>query len=255
MDLHTWQWVVCAIGALGIGLSKTGIPGLGILAVAMFAIAMPSRESVGVVLPILIVGDIIAVSFYRRHAVWSHLIRLFPAAAIGVVVGWWALGRMSDTQVARLIGVLLIVLVVLQTIKMWADSRKMWADSRREKEADHKVHPLLAPAMGVVGGFATMVANAAGPIMVLYLLAAGLPKMEFIGTGAWYFLVMNAFKVPFSVRLGLINPHSLPIDALLAPAVIVGAIFGRWVLHHIDQRLFERAALVLTLVAAVKLLF
>jgi len=246
MDLHTWQWVVCAVGALGIGLSKTGIPGLGILAVAMFAIAMPSRESVGVVLPILIVGDIIAVSFYRRHAVWSHLWRLFPAAAIGVVVGWWALGKLNDTQVARLIGVLLIVLVMLQAIKMWADSR-------REKEADPKVHPLLAPAMGVVGGFATMVANAAGPIMVLYLLAAGLPKMEFIGTGAWYFLIMNAFKVPFSVRLGLINPHSLPIDALLAPAVIVGAIFGRWVLHRIDQRLFERAALVLTLLAAVKL--
>lgn len=246
MDLHTWQWVVCAVGALGIGLSKTGIPGLGILAVAMFAIAMPSRESVGVVLPILIVGDIIAVSFYRRHAVWSHLWRLFPAAAIGVVIGWWALGKLNDTQVARLIGALLIVLVMLQAIKMWADSR-------REKEADPKVHPLLAPAMGVVGGFATMVANAAGPIMVLYLLAAGLPKMEFIGTGAWYFLIMNAFKVPFSVRLGLINAHSLPIDALLAPAVIVGAIFGRWVLHRIDQRLFERAALVLTLVAAVKL--
>ncbi|HEX5324343.1 MAG TPA: sulfite exporter TauE/SafE family protein [Capsulimonadaceae bacterium] len=248
MHLEPWQWVVCALGAIGLGLSKTGIPGLGILAVAVFAIAIPSRESVGVVLPILLVGDIVAVSFYRRHAVWSHLVRLFPAAAVGVVIGWWALGRMSDAAVARVIGVLLIVLVALQMVKMWADAK-------RSSNAEPKVHPIVAPVMGVFGGFATMVANAAGPIMVLYLLAAGLPKMEFIGTGAWYFLIMNAFKVPFSIRLGLINSTSLPIDALLAPAVIAGAVFGRWVLHHIDQRLFERTAVVLTLIAAVKLLF
>lgn len=247
MDLHAWQWAVAALGAVGIGLSKTGIPGLGILAVALFAIAMPSRESVGVVLPVLIVGDIIAVSLYRRHAVWSHLVRLFPAAAVGVVIGWWALGKMSDTQVARLIGALLIVLVLLQMLKMWADSR-------RAKEADVKVHPLLAPAMGVLGGFATMVANAAGPIMVLYLLAAGLPKMEFIGTGAWYFFVMNLFKVPFSVKLGLINSHSLPVDAILAPACIAGALAGRLLLKRIDQGVFNVVALVLTLVAAVRLL-
>lgn len=248
MHLEAWQWAVCVVGALGIGLSKTGIPGLGILAVAMFAIGMPSRESVGVVLPVLIVGDIIAVSFYRRHAVWSHLIRLFPAAAVGVVVGWWALGKLSDQEVGRIIGSLLILLVILQAARMWADARK-------KSEVEPKIHPMLAPVMGVLGGFATMVANAAGPIMVLYLLAAGLPKMEFIGTGAWYFLVINAFKVPFSVRLGLINPFSLPIDALLAPAVVVGAVFGRWVLHRIDQGLFEKVALLFTLVAGAKLLF
>lgn len=248
MNLLAWQWAVAALGAVGIGLSKTGIPGLGILAVALFAIAMPARESVGVVLPVLIAGDIIAVSFYRRHAVWSHLIRLFPAAAVGVVIGWLALGKLNDTEVARMIGSLLILLVAMQGIRQWAEARK-------KTDADPKANPLLAPATGILGGFATMVANAAGPIMVLYLLAAGLPKMEFIGTGAWYFFVMNLFKVPFSINVGLINLRSLHVDALLVPAVVAGAIFGRWVLHKIDQKVFNSIALALTLVAAIKLLF
>lgn len=203
MHLQAWQWAVAALAAFGIGLSKTGIPGLGILAIALFAIAMPARESVGVVLPVLIVGDIIAVSLYRRHAVWSHLVRLFPAAAIGVVIGWWALGKLSDQEVARVIGALLILLVVLQTIKLWADSRG-------KGDTEPKAHPLLAPIMGALGGFATMVANAAGPIMVLYLLAAGLPKMEFIGTSAWYFFVMNLFKVTCKVSNGACSWRVVP---------------------------------------------
>jgi len=248
MTLQAWQWAVAALGAMGIGLSKTGIPGLGILAVALFAIAMPTRESVGVVLPVLIVGDIVAVTAYRRHAVWSHLFKLFPWAAAGVVIGWLAMGRLSDTAVAHLIGILLIVLVAVQFARQWAESRS-------KKEAEPSRHPLLAPVMGVLGGFATMVANAAGPIMVLYLLAAGLPKMEFIGTGAWYFFVLNLFKVPFSVKLGLINMRSLPVDAVLAPACIAGALGGRWVVKHIDQKVFNSIALALTFVAAIKLLW
>jgi uncharacterized membrane protein YfcA len=248
MTLQAWQWAVAALGALGIGLSKTGIPGLGVLAVALFAIAMPSRESVGVVLPVLIVGDIVAVTAYRRHAVWSHLIKLFPWAAAGIVIGWFALGSLNDTQVAHVIGALLIVLVAVQAIRQWAEAKS-------KNEAEPQIHPMLAPVMGMLGGFATMVANAAGPIMVIYLLAARLPKIEFIGTAAWYFFVLNLFKVPFSVQRGLINMHSLPIDAILAPACIAGALGGKLLLKHIDQKVFNSIALGLTLVAAIRLLF
>ncbi|HEX5324344.1 MAG TPA: sulfite exporter TauE/SafE family protein [Capsulimonadaceae bacterium] len=203
MTLQAWQWAVAALGALGIGLSKTGIPGLGILAVALFAIAMPSKESVGVVLPVLIVGDIIAVTAYRRHAVWSHLIRLFPWAAAGVVIGWVALGKLNNTEVAQVIGALLILLVVIQAIRQWAEARS-------KKEAEPQVHPLLAPIMGILGGFTTMVANAAGPIMVIYLLAARLPKIEFIGTAAWYFFILNLFKVTCKVSKGVCTWQAIP---------------------------------------------
>jgi uncharacterized membrane protein YfcA len=108
--------------------------------------------------------------------------------------------------------------------------------------------------MGLMAGFTTMVANAAGPIMILYLLASGLPKMEFVGTGAWYFLLMNLFKVPFSYSWGLINPASLAIDLILAPFAVIGALSGRALIPYINQRLFEGMALGLTFVASLKLL-
>jgi uncharacterized membrane protein YfcA len=108
--------------------------------------------------------------------------------------------------------------------------------------------------MGILAGFTTMVANAAGPSMVLYLLAAGLPKMEFMGTGAWFFFIVNCFKVPFLANLGLINPHSLPLDLVLGPAAVVGAFIGRAILPKIKQIVFENLALALTVVAGIKLL-
>ena len=113
----------------------------------------------------------------------------------------------------------------------------------------------LAAVLGIMAGFTTMVANAAGPIMILYLLAMRLPKIEFIGTAAWYFMCLNLFKVPFSIHLGLINPQSIPVDCMLAPCAVAGGILGRVIIGHIRQQAFEELALLLTLIAAVKLLF
>ena len=177
MHLELWQWALGALGAFLVGLSKTGIPGLGILAVAVFALIFPARESVGLVLVILICGDIVAISAYRRDASWSHLWRLFPWAAIGVVAGYFALGRVDDSQMRHLIGVILIGLVLFQFIR-----------SRRETPTDGEgspARPWLAPLTGITAGFTTMVANAAGPVMVLYLLSMRLPKIVFVGTAAW----------------------------------------------------------------------
>ncbi len=95
MQLELWQWVVGAIGAFIAGLSKTGIPGLGSLNVALFALAFPVRESVGTVLIILICADLVAITAYRRDASWAHLWRLFPSAAAGIVIGYLALGRVN----------------------------------------------------------------------------------------------------------------------------------------------------------------
>jgi uncharacterized membrane protein YfcA len=108
--------------------------------------------------------------------------------------------------------------------------------------------------MGILAGFATMVANAAGPVMVLYLLAIGLPKLVFIGTVAWFFMLVNAFKVPFSVKLGLITPESLLLDAILLLPLIPGALLGPRILHHLNQKAFETMVLLLTLVGTIRLL-
>lgn len=242
MHLELWQWALGAFGAFLVGISKTGIPGLGILSVAIFALVFPARESVGLVLVILICGDIVAVSSYRRDASWPHLWRLFPWAAAGVVAGYFALGRVDDVQMRHLIGVILLSLVVFQYIR-----------SRRPAQYDSEAQPTrpwLAPITGITAGFTTMVANAAGPVMVLYLLWMRLPKIVFVGTAAWYFLVLNLFKTPFSASLGLINAASLGVALLLGPFAIVGALVGRPVVERLNQRLFELLALALTFVAA-----
>jgi uncharacterized protein len=246
MHLEPWQWALGALGAFLVGLSKTGIPGLGILNVAIFALVFPARESVGLVLVILICGDLVAVSTYRRDASWPHLLRLFPWAAAGVVVGYIALGRIDGTQMRRLIGLILLGLVVLQ-----------FARSRRPAPAAEGAAELpgwMAPLAGVTAGFTTMAANAAGPIMVLYLLAMRLPKILFVGTTAWYFLVLNLFKVPFSASLGLINPSSLGISLALAPFAVLGALLGRPIVQRLNQRVFELSALGLTFGAALLML-
>ena len=143
-----------------------------------------------------------------------------------------------------LIGVIILVLLVLHLAR------------RRgvvKEEGEHGWW--FAPTIGVLAGFTTLVANAAGPLMVIYLLAMRLPKMEFVGTGAVFFMLLNLFKVPFMVKLGLINGESMRLNLYLAPAVFVGAWVGRKILVKMDQRLFENLALVLSALAGLKLLW
>ena len=243
MHLETWQWALACLGAYLIGLSKTGIAGIGILAVTIFSNVVPARESVGLVLIVLICADVVAVTAFRRHAVWSHLWLLFPWTGLGVGLGYFAMGKVDDLQVRKMIGTILAILVLVQF--------RQFFSKKQQKKGQHGL--LYVALMGLAAGFTTMVANAAGPIMILYLLAAGLPKMEFVGTGAWYFLLMNCFKVPFSWSLGLINPASLQVDLVLAPFAVAGALSGRALLPFINQRLFESMALSMTLLAALKL--
>ena len=104
MSLEPWQWALAAVGAFAIGVSKTGIGGLAMLAVVIFANLLPAKASSGFVLPMLVLGDFVAVTVYRRHAVWSHLWRLFPWAALGVVLGYLTMGRIDNRQAGWLIG-------------------------------------------------------------------------------------------------------------------------------------------------------
>ncbi len=244
MNLEPWQWALAIAGALLVGISKTGIAGIGMLFVVIFAQILPAKQASGVVLPLLICGDIFAVTAYRRHADWTHLWRLFPWAALGVLIGFVALGRIDDRQARLLVGVIILALLGLHVVR------------RMRSKSDEPEHAAwFAPSIGVLAGFTTLVANAAGPLMAIYLLAMRLPKMEFVGTGAVFFLLLNLFKVPFMAGLGLINAQSLLLNAVLVPAVIVGALIGRAILTRINQKLFETLALVLSAAAGVRLLW
>lgn len=245
MHLTVWQWALLALGAFSVGLSKTGIAGLGVFTVAVFANALPARASTGALLPLLLCGDVFGVAFFRKHADWSHLWRLFPWVVAGVVGGYGALDRISNAQVQRMIGGILLAMVALH-----------WWRQRQGGELTTRLPHAwwFAALTGILAGFTTMVANAAGPVMVLYLLAVGLPKLAFVGTGAWFFMFVNAFKVPFSLKLGLITPGSLVMDGLLVLPMLPGALLGPVILQRLNQRMFERITLFLTVAAAIRLL-
>jgi uncharacterized membrane protein YfcA len=246
MSFEPWQWALLIAGAVTVGLAKTGIPGVNILFVALLANAMPARQATGVILPMLILGDVFAVFFYRSHVEWRHLWKLFPWTGAGVVIGWLALGRINDQQTARLIGGILAFLLVVH----------FWRKSRRAPDENAVAHaPLwVAAGTGLLAGFTTLVANAAGSVMIIYLLAMRLPKLGFLGTNAVFFMLLNWFKVPFMVNLGLVNPASLALNLKLAPAVVAGCLVGRFAAARMNQRVFETVALALTAVAVLKLL-
>lgn len=244
MNWEWWQWALAVGGALAIGVAKTGIGGLGMLAVVIFANLMPAKQSAGFVLPMLVMADVVAVLSYRRHAQWSLLWKLFPWTALGVFLGFLAMGRIDNQQAGLLISVIVLGLVVLHLVR-----------KSRQKSDEPEHAAWFAPTIGVLAGFTTLVANAAGPLMAIYLLAMRLPKMEYMGTGAWYFLLMNLFKVPFMMNLGLVDAASFQGNLLLLPAVLAGTIIGRIVLKKIDQKLFETLALVLALAAGINLLY
>ncbi len=244
MSLESWQWALALLAAFIVGFSKTGIGGLSMLAVALFNVFYPSTKVVsGLVLPLLIVGDLVAVKSYHRHIRWPHLVKLFPWTVAGVVLGWFALGRINDRQASVLVGAIIVSMVAMQ----------LWRRRGRVGEVAEQ-GAWLAPLMGVLAGFTTLVANAAGPLMAMYLIAMRLPKMEFVGTAAVFFMILNWFKVPFMVQLGLITEDTVIFDLKLVPAVLAGAWIGRWILPKVNQGLFETLALALSFLAGLRMI-
>lgn len=251
MNLELWQWIFAFIGAGIIGFSKTGIGGLTLLAVALFTQIFPghTKQVSGLILPLLIVGDVVAVLSYRRHTQWRFLWKLFPWTALGVLAGWLAMGRIDDRQARVIVGAIILAMVLMH---LWRRRRN--ASAVTSQTADQH-GAWFAPTIGILAGFTTLIANAAGPLMAVYLLAMRLPKFEFVGTGAIFFMILNWFKVPFMIDLGLITVDSAKLNLLLAPVVIGGALFGRALLPRINQNLFENLALALSALTGAKMLF
>jgi len=246
-DLSVIQWAVLALSAFLVGVSKTGIPGLGILPVPLMALVLPAKVSVGVLLPMLIFADLFAAGYYRRHAQWTHIRRLLPPTILGIIAGYFAMDKVTDSQLKPVIGIIVLSMLAIRIVNDY-----------RKKPAD-RIEPtsglLFAVFLGFFAGVTTMMANAAGPIMIIYLLTAGLDKTQFVGTGAWFFFIVNWIKVPFSAKLDLITAESLKLDLTLFPVIIIGAAVGIILLKRIPQKVFRIIVLVLATAAAIKLLF
>jgi uncharacterized membrane protein YfcA len=238
-ELTAAQWLLGALCAFAVGVGKMGVPGLGILVVPLMVLTVgDARASAGWLLPILCTADVFAVIYWRRHAAAGRLFSLAPWVLVGVALGAFAL-RADERILRPMIG---SVVLVMLTVHLW---RRYLARDRTPA-----AHPI---PYGVAAGFATTIANAAGPVMSLYLLSKRLTKEEFVAMGAWFFFVINLTKVPIYLWHGMITRQSLVFDGLMVPAVVVGAFSGRWVIHHIRPALFEALVLGMTVVATAML--
>jgi uncharacterized membrane protein YfcA len=249
-----WQFLLGFLAAFLIGVSKTGVPGIGILVVPLLATAFGGRASVGTMLPMLIVGDIFAVRWYRQHTQWKRLVELIPWVLVGMAIGAVVLWRLGEMHTSRdllepIIGSLVLVMLGIHLL------RQRWG----ERLSPHS--PVGIASTGTAAGFATTVSNAAGPIMGIYLTSLRLPKEQFMGTSAWYYFAVNLSKLPVFIVLSLINPEqpiitvrSLLFNVTAIPVIVAGVYVGRWLLPRIPQKLFDEVVLILAAVAAARLI-
>ncbi len=229
------------LAALCIGLSKAGLAGTATLNVVLMAQVFGAKPSVGLVLPLLIVADLMGFYVNRKGGSWAGVWRIAPPAMLGVVIGWFMLDQIDNTTARPIIGWIILGLLAF----------KLMLDAWQSTFEALTQHRAFAWFMGLLAGIVTMLANAAGPVMTVYLLSQRLEKKDLLGIFSRYFLFVNLFKVPFSTNLGIINSASLLTNLCLLPGVIAGILLGWQILKHIPQKPFEWTLFVLTFLAAI----
>ena len=244
-DLNSIDWILIILSAVLIGISKTGISGAGLVAVPVLAGIFGGKSSTGIVLPMLIMADIFAVKYYNRHAQWRYILNLLPWAIVGVITGMLVGNYVNDKQFSTILSFLVMAgigLMIYQDIK-----------GKIQNVPDYW---WFAALMGFLGGITTMIGNAAGPVMALYLLSMRLPKNIYIGTGAWFFFIINFFKVPLHVFVwGTISFRTFLFDLVLLFPIMIGVLIGIVVVKKIPEKFFRYLIIVTTVISAIVILF
>jgi uncharacterized membrane protein YfcA len=243
--------IIGSLAALIVGLSKTALPGAGLVATPIIAVIVSGRAIPGTTLPILLAADVFAVTWYSRHTRWDLLRPMILSVAVGFAAGatFFAVVGSATRPIEIVIGISILLMAAIQT----------WRMIRRQEPATPTQS--AAAIYGSTGGFTTFVANAAGPVLNTYLVRLGLGKDELVGTSAWFYFTVNVAKVPVYLALGwwstggrFFTPTSLAFDAALLPAVLIGVYGGRAMLHKLPDKAFLVGVLVLSAAGAVKLL-
>ena len=209
--------------AMGIGMAKTGLGGLGMVVVPVMANIFGAKSSTGILLILLILADFFGVRYYHMHADIRQLVKLIPSTIFGILTGVLIGDILSDVYFQFLLGAVIISGALIMVIKV-----------------DIKENNLFSIAVGFLGGFITMIGNAAGPIMSIYFLSMGFDKNKFIGTAAWFFLFVNLLKVPMHVFIWkTIDLNILLFDLSLFPFILVGAVTGVWIVKKIPERPYK----------------
>ena len=231
--------------AILLGMAKAGLSGFGLIVVPLMAIIFGAKESTGVILPMLISADIMAVLYYRQHAVWKYIFRILPWVAAGIIVALIT-GNLIDNNQFRIVmlsvvWIMLILMVVVDFLK---------------KDTDEIPHnKFFSSFMGFSGGFATMIGNSAGPVFTLYFLAMRLTKKEFIGTGAWLYLIMNTGKLPLQVLVWKnISLTSLIPGLIAIPFIALGIYLGIHIVNLFSEKVYRYFVIITTIVSSLFLL-
>ena len=243
-DLNWIDWLLILFAALIVGLAKAGIKGIGIFFVTIMALVFGGKASTGIVMPLLVVGDIFAVVYYNRHTQWRYLRHLLPWMILGVLLGVW-IGKDLPEELFKKA----MAFIILSTVGMM-----FWWEKRKIQYIPDNWW--FAGIMGMTAGFTTMIGNLAGPIANIFFLAMRLPKNDFIGTAAWLFFIINLFKIPFHVFVWrTINPETLAVNLRLIPAIALGLFAGVYLVKLIREAHYRHLILLLTALGAVIIMF
>ncbi|OUU10799.1 MAG: hypothetical protein CBC00_04380 [Verrucomicrobia bacterium TMED40] len=266
--LSPMHWTLLGLGSFIMGMSKGGVPGAGNLTVAIFALVLEDALgpmgvplSVGLLLPVLISADLTATIVYRRHADWKYIVRLLPFFLIGTTLGWWVFDYFQggDDRVHLLKVLIGGILLSMTVLHFFVKFRKKNKASNRTVDEKNEETPKGSIGLGILfgslGGVATMLANAAGPVAQLYLLVMGLPKYAFIGTSAWLFLIVNVCKVPFMIELEIITLDSMTVSGWMFIPAIIGAATAPLLVKYLNQALFERLIWIFIVIAGLRMIY
>ena len=244
LNIPLATWILAATAAFILGISKAGIKGIEIIIVTMMALAFGARESTGLLVPLLVIGDVFAVIYYNRHTRWSYIARFLPWMLAGLLLGV-LIGNELPEKAFKMV----MVTVILASVLMM-----YWWDKR--KSGVVPTHWAFSGLIGVLAGVTTMIGNLAGAFSNIYFLAMRLPKNEFIGTAAWLFLIINVVKLPFHFYIWeTINKQSLLINLKLVPLILVGLFVGVRLVKLLQESLYRKMILLLTALGAVLILF
>ena len=238
--LSTAQWVLVLFCGLMIGAAKTGLSGAGLLVVPILAGVFGGKSSTGLLLPMLCFADVFAVKYYNRHANWKYVFKILPCALCGVVLGLIVGHQISEESFRTLLAVIIISSIILM---IWYDLKK-----QRLTIPDYW---WFSSILGLAGGFTTMVGNAAGPVLAIYLLSMRLPKNSYIGTGAWFFFIINLSKVPLHIFVWeTITLKSFLFDLIQIPAIAIGAYLGIQIVKILPEKPYRVFIIATTLISA-----
>jgi len=236
-------WIIAVLAVFIVALSKSGLVGsLGLVAVPMLSLVMPARDAAGMMLPLLLVMDAIAVWTYRKDADWRILKIMLPGAAIGTLIGWALWSVVSDAMVLLFVGIITMVFILDALLPL-----------RKKLEGLPPSKPWGA-FWGGFAGFTSFISHTGGPPFQIYTLPQKLDPVRYSGTTAFFFAIVNSAKLIPYFFLGQLNVSNLTHAAILAPLAIVGVLIGVWLVRRISIKRFYQITYWLVFLLAIKLI-